>query len=122
MKEKELIITLVKELMVMDELHEEYTDNNLHCVIDSQKEGDTLTIKVSLKENKDKQEFEDWVNRLDDDIFNETWESLSNEYGLKNLNDVYNTEDYKNVINMFKSTAREIAENKVKQLTKIFNL
>jgi hypothetical protein len=35
MKQEELIKTLVKSLMDMDELHQEYQDNDTHFVIDS---------------------------------------------------------------------------------------
>lgn len=102
----------------MDELHSEYMDDQY--VIDITKNGDTeINIKISLIENKDKKEFEKWVNDIDDDIFNETWESLSNEYGLKNLNDAYNTENYMEVIDKFKSKAKEIATEKINKLTQI---
>lgn len=122
MKEKELVITLIKELFEMDELHETYKDDNTFYAIDSQKEGNTLTINVTLKENSDKKEFENWVNDLDDDIFNETWETLSEEFGLKDLNEAYNTENYKEVIDKFKSTAKQIAESKILELKSLFDI
>ena len=103
MKQEELLKLLVKELFGMDTLHQEYQDNDTHFVIDSKKEGNKLTITVTLKENKDKKEFEKWVNQLDDDLFNEVWESLSKEDNLHDLNDLYNSENYKQVINKFKS-------------------
>lgn len=118
----EMVTALIKELFTVDELHNEYTDNNISYVIDVQKNDNKLTIEISLEENKDKKEFENWVDELDDDIFNETWESLSDEFGLKDLNDAYETDNYQEVIETFKSKAREIAQEKVNMLTKFFDL
>ena len=112
--EKELINTLLKELFEMEELHEEYQDNDTHFAIDVQKEDEnTLNVKITLKDNKDKKEFEAWVNDLDDEIFNETWESLSDEFGLKDLNEAYNSDDYIAVIDKFKERAKEVINNKI---------
>ena len=116
MKQEELLKTLIKELLAMNELHQEYQDNDTHFVIDSQKEGNTLTIKVQLIENKDKEEFEKWVNQLDDDIFNEVWEALSEEDKLHSLDEMYNTKDYKKVISKFKNKTKEIAAKKIAEL------
>jgi hypothetical protein len=99
----------------MDTLHQEYQDNDTHFVIDSKKEGNKLTITVTLKENKDKKEFEKWVDQLDDDLFQEVWESLSADYDLHNLNDIYNNGNYREVINKFKSKTREIVQNKIRK-------
>lgn len=121
MKQEEILKSLIEELFKMDNLHHEYTDNNSSYVIDSQKEGNTLTIKVSLKENEDKKEFENWVNDLDDEIFNETWESLSEDYGLKDLNCIYDSDNYKQIIDLFKTRTKEIASDKIKKLQKILN-
>ena len=112
--EKELIKTLIEELFGMEELHEEYQDNDTHFAIDMQKEDDnTLVITIELKDNKDKKEFESWVNDLDDEIFNETWESLSDEFGLKDLNEAYNSDDYITVIDKFKERAKEVINKKI---------
>ena len=119
---EELFKVLIKELFEMEEVHYEYNENNNSYVLDSNKEGDTLTIKVQLKENEDKKEFEQWVDQMDDDIFNETYEALSEEDTLHSLNDIYNSPNYKEVINKFKSKAKEIAQNKVNSLTKLFDL
>ena len=117
MKQEELLKTLIKELFAMNELHQEYQDNDTHFVIDSQKEGDILTIKVQLiEENKDKKEFEKWVNQLDDDIFNEVWEALSEEDKLHSLDEMYNTKDYKKVISKFKNKTKEIAARRIAEL------
>lgn len=120
--EKELF-ALIQELLKMDELHEEYTINDTSFAIDTRKQDDnTVVITVSLKANQDKKEFEDWVNDLDDSLFSEVWESLSEEYGLKKLNDAYEGENYKEVIKLFKNKAKMLAAQKVDYLTKLFNL
>lgn len=118
MKE-EIMMALVKELFSYGNLHEEYSFNDDSFILDLKKEDDNnITIKVILKEkdNKDKKEFEKWVNSLDDDIFNETWESLSEECGLKELNDAYKTENYQQVINMFKDRASQVINSKINNL------
>jgi len=119
MKQEELLKLLVKELFGMDTLHQEYQDNDTHFVIDSKKEGNKLTITVTLKENKDKKEFEKWVDQLDDDIFQEVWEALSEEDNLHSLNDIYNNGNYREVINKFKAKTREIAKTKIRELQKL---
>lgn len=121
MKQEELLKTLIAELFKMDNVHHEYTDNNSSYVIDSQKKGDTLTIKVQLKENKDKKEFEKWVGQLDDDLFNEVWETLSEQDNLHSLNELYESENYKEVISKFKNKTKEIASKKIKELQKLLN-
>lgn len=121
MKQEELLKALVAELMKMDTLHQEYQDNDTHFVIDSKKEGNKLTITVTLKENKDKKEFEKWVDQMDDDLFNEVWESLSKEDNLHDLNDIYNNGNYREVINKFKAKTRELARNKIRELQKLIN-
>jgi hypothetical protein len=118
----EILGSLIKELFQFDEMHEKYTDNDISFSIDLSKEGNTLNVKVTLNENTDKKEFETWVNQLDDDIFNETWESLSEDYGLNDLNKIYESEDYNKIIDLFKTRSKEIALEKVKMLTNLFNL
>lgn len=118
MKQEEFIKTLIKELMQTDTLHHEYIDNDSTYVIDSQKEGNTLTIKISLKENKDKKEFEKWLENVDDDLFSEVLEEMGGLYDLQSL---YSSENYKEVINKVKSKTREIANRKIKELQKLLN-
>ena len=91
MKQEDILKELVKELFNIGTLHQEYQDNDSQYVIDSQKTGDTLIIKVQFKENTDKKEFEKFVDTLDDDLFNEVWESLSEEDNLHSLNELYNS-------------------------------
>ena len=118
MKQEEILKTLIEELFKMDNVHHEYTDNNSSYVIDSQKEGNTLTIKVSLKENEDKKEFEKWLENVDDDLFSEVLEEMGGLYDLQSL---YSSENYKEVINKVKSKTKEIANRKIKELQKLLD-
>ena len=119
MKQEELLKALVSELMGMDELHQEYQDNDTHFVIDSTKEGNTLTIKVQLLENKDKKEFEEWLKQIDDDFLSEILDKIREEEHITDLNDLYESEQYKKVINKVKSTAKKLASIKIKKLQKL---
>ena len=120
MKQEELMKTLIEELFAMNELHQEYQDNDTHFVVDSQREGNTLTIKVTLKENKDKKEFEKWLENIDDNLFAEVIYELTAD-GLINLEDTYNSENYPTVINKVKSKTKEVAQRKIKELQKLLN-
>ena len=121
MKQEELLKTLITELMGLNELHQEYQDNDTHFVIDSTKEGNTLTIKVQLLENKDKKEFEKWLESVDEDLFYEVMNELQEKENLSNLNEIYETKDYKKVINKVKSKTKELALRKIKNLQKLIN-
>lgn len=118
----ENLIALIKELMSMDEMREEFQDNNSSFSIDSKKENNKLIITVSYKENTDKKDFENWVQKLDDDIFTETWENLSEKYGLDKLNKIYQTPEYNKVIKLFKEQATQLAKNKIMTLSNLFDL
>ena len=119
MKQEEILKSLIRELFALNELHQEYHDKDINYVIDSKKEGNKLTLNITLKENEDKKKFEKWVNQLDDDVFNEVWEALSAEDNLHTLDEIYNSDDYKEVINKFKNKTREIASNKIKKLQRL---
>ncbi len=121
MKQEELFKTLISELFALNELHQEYQDNDTHFVVDTQKKEDTLIIKITLKENKDKQEFEDWLSNIDDTLFEEVLDELKNKEGLINLEDMYQSKDYKKVIDRIKSKTKEIAQRKIKALQKLIN-
>ena len=121
MKQEELLKQLISELMSMSELHQEYQDNDTHFAIDSKREGNKLTIEITLKENKDKKEFESWLQTVDDDLFSEVLEELQEKEGLKNLNELYDSKDYKKVINRVKSKTKEIAARRIKELQKFIN-
>ena len=113
MKQEELLKTLIKELFEMDTLHQEYQDNDTHFVIDSQKEGNKITITVTLNENKDKEEFENWLQNVDDSLFEEVMEELGEVFDMDRL---YNSPRYKEVINKVQSKTKEIAARKIKEL------
>ena len=119
MKQEEIFKTLIQELFAMDTLHQEYQDNDTHFVVDTQKEGNTLTIKVTLKENKDKKEFEQWLENIDDNLFSEVLDELKETEGLHDLDEIYNSKDYKKVIDKIKSKTKEIAVRKIKELQKL---
>ena len=117
MKQEELFKTLIKELFGLDTLHQEYQDNDTHFVVDLQKEGNTLNIKLTLKENKDKKEFEKWLqDNVNDDLFQEILESFGEVFDIEKE---YNSPNYKQVINKVKSRAKEIASKKIKEYQKI---
>ena len=118
MKQEEILKTLIEELLAMDELHQEYQDNDTHFVVDSKKEGNTLTIKVQLKDNKDKRDFEKWLENIDDDLLSEVLDALKDE-GLYNLEQLYQTKDYKKVISKIKAKTKEIVEKKINSLKKL---
>ncbi len=119
MRQEELFTTLIKELFETDGTHYEYQDNDAQYVVDSQKDGNTLTIKVTINENTDKKEFEKWLEQIDDELFSEVLEELEEE-GLSNLNEIYSSPNYKITINKVKSKTKEIAERKIKELQKLF--
>ena len=118
MKQEEILKTLITELFKMDELHQEYQDNDTHFVVDSKKEGNTLTIKVQLKDNKDKRDFEKWLENIDDDLLSEVLDALKDE-GLYDLEQLYQSKDYKKVISKVKAKTKEIAEKKINLLKKL---
>lgn len=114
MKE-DLILALIKEFFSVNELHQEYSNNNIQYVIDSQKKGNTLNIKVELIENKDKVEFEKWLEGIDDDFFAEILDTIHKEDKLLDLNKMYQSENYKEVIDLIKFTAKQIALRKIEK-------
>jgi hypothetical protein len=119
MKQEELFKTLIKELFALDTTHQEYQDNDTHFVVDSRKNGNTLTIKVELLENKDKKEFEQWLQGIDDALFSEVLDELREKEGLVDLDEIYKSKDYKKVINRVKSKTKEVAARKIKELQKL---
>ena len=119
MKQDELLKTLIKELMKLDTLHQEYQDNDTHFVVDSQKKGNTLTIKVQLLENKDKKAFENWLANVDNNLFSEVLDELKEKEGMLDLEKLYNSENYQQVIDKVKTKTKEIANRKIKELQKL---
>lgn len=119
--EDKIILNLFKDLFNLDNIHEEYSDENETYVIDAIKENEDKIIITLTHKKSDKEKFEQWVNKLDDEIFTDTWESLSNEYDLKTLNDIYETDRYPEIIKLFKKRAKEITEEKVRTLLNNIN-
>ena len=119
MKQEEIFKALIKELFALDTTHQEYQDNDTHFVVDSKKEGNTLTIKVQLLENEDKKRFEDWLKQVDDDLFTEVLDELREIEGLNDLQALYNSKDYKKVIDRVTAKTKEIAARKIKSFKRL---
>ena len=119
MKQKEIFITLIKELIGMDEVHYEYNDGEFNYVLDSKKDGNNLVINISKKENEDKKEFEKYINEIDDEFFAEVLEELEDD--IPSLNELYKTENYKEVIDVVKDKVKELAQRKIETLEKLLN-
>lgn len=75
-------------------------------------------IKIELLSNGEKEKFEEWVNKLDDEVFNESWERLLEV--LPDANDLYSTEEYPKVIKEFKKIAKQVAVEKINSLKSLF--
>lgn len=118
MKQEEILKLVINELFKLDTLHQEYQDTDTHIVVDSQKDGNTLTIKVQLLENKDKKEFENWLQNVDDELFYEIMDDLKDE-GINNLEEIYQSDNYKEVINKVKNKAKEIIQEKISKLSSL---
>ena len=116
MKQEEILKALVKELFALDTMHQEYQDNDTQYIVDSQREGDTLTVRITYKENKDKQEFEKWLENVDDDLFQEVLESFGDAFDMEKE---YNSPNYMKVISEVKNRAKDIAAKKIKELQKV---
>ncbi|MBO7734636.1 MAG: hypothetical protein J6S67_18900 [Methanobrevibacter sp.] len=116
MKQEEILKALIKELFALEAMHQEYQDNDTHFIVDSNKEGDTLTVKITLKENKDKQEFEKWLENVDNDLFQEVLESFGDAFDMEKE---YNSPNYKKVIYEVKSRAKDMAAKKIKELQRV---
>lgn len=115
---QENLNALIKELQEVEELHQEYQDDDIHYVIDAKRnEEGNLQFSINvIKDNKDKENFEQFVNDMPDYIFEKTWETLSEEDNLHELDDIYNSENYKEVIEKFTETSKRVA---LKQLANL---
>lgn len=109
----EILISLIKELFGLDGLHQEYQDNDNHFVIDSRKEGDKLIIEIELKEDTRKKEFEKWCENIPDDIFQEALEIISEDY---DINNIYESENFEEVICAFKKAVGKVVEDRIEKL------
>lgn len=113
------LIALVKELLEMDELHQKYQDNNISFAIDTQKVDDsTLNITIKLLDNikDDKEEFENWLKNVPQDIFAEAIESLD-----ENINEKYNSEDYKEIIDSVRNRINSIINDRLATYSALMN-
>lgn len=110
MKEQELLLSVLKGLET----------GNYEFSIEEDENG-TITMTFSPCNSK-KKEFEEWVDSIDDDIFTETWESLAEEYSLKELNDIYESDNFEEIVGLFKERAREIAIDKINELIDTFDI
>ena len=120
--EQENLIEFIKELMELDTLHQEYQDNDIHFVIDARKDEDnTLNIKVKpIVVDTARKEFEEWLKQVDDELFAEVLEALQEDYDMDKLDEAYSSENYKEVIDIFRNKAKEIATNKINAYKKLF--
>ena len=121
MKQEELLKTLILSLKEMDTLHQEYQDNDIHYVVDYQKDNNNLDITIQLIEDKDKEEFEEWLKKVDDNLFTEVLDELQKKDGIGNLNEMYNSKNYRTVISKVKNKTQEIAARKIQELQKLLN-
>lgn len=118
MKQEELMKTLLEELFGLDSLHQEYQDNDTHFVVDAQKNGNTLTVKITKKENEDKVNFENWLKKVDENLFEEVLEELGDTFEFSKL---YNSPNYKEVIDKVKKKTKEVAIRRIKELQALLN-
>lgn len=80
-------------------------------LIDSETEGDTLTLSITVKSSiKDK--FEKYVDSLPDDVFEEVAESL-NIHSLSELYDHGDLEDVEYVIRDFKNQVNSVLKGRI---------
>jgi len=93
--------------------------------VDLKKDGDVLKIVIEKKNlvNKEKQEFEEWLDSIDDDMFQEALERVHELTGIdaKQLDEDYNSKEFKGIIKLFKDIVPAIAKEKIDNLTKYLN-
>lgn len=109
------MIEFIKNLFNADTIQQEYQDNDIHYIVDSQRDGNTLHIDITLVEDK-KEEFENWLKQVDDDLFYDVLKELGDSY---NLDKMYNSENYKEVIDLVTSKTKELAKKRIKELESI---
>lgn len=110
------MIEFIKNLFSADTIQQEYQDNDVHYIVDSQRDGNTLHIDITLVENTDKEEFEKWLKQVNDDLFYDVLKELGDSY---NLDKMYNSENYKEVIDLVTSKTKELAKKRIKELESI---
>lgn len=123
----EVLNSLIKAFNY-DECQEATTIQNEPGVayeVDLKKDGDVLKIVIEKKNlvNKEKQEFEEWLDSIDDDMFQEALERVHEITGIdaKQLDEDYNSKEFKGIIKLFKDIVPVIAKEKINNLTKYLN-
>lgn len=119
MKQEEILQLLIEELLQMDSLHEEYQLNDNSLVIDLEREDDS-TFNIKVKINTDKQEFENWLKNVPDDLFSEVIFQLEGE-GLSDLDTIYRSAQYPIIIDKVKSLVKKLAQEKINELQKLID-
>ena len=98
---------------------------NVAYEVDLKKDGDTLTIVIEKKklENQEKKEFEKWLDTIDDEMFQEALSKVQDITGTdaKQLDKDYNSENFRQIINIFRQTISDIAEQRINSLKKYLN-
>lgn len=93
--------------------------------VDLKKDGDTLAIVVKKKvlENQEKKEFKQWLDSLEDDMYQEALEKIQKLTGrtTKQLDEDYNSEDFRRIINLFKKVVSSIASDRIEVLQKLIS-
>lgn len=96
---------------LIEEVLQEYdlcTEDNINVNVEANDDTFTITISGNLKNSKEN-EFKEWCNNLDEDLFLEACDKYSDFTG-KNLNEIGN--DYES----FKEVVRQIVNNKISKL------
>lgn len=97
--------------------HYEYDNDGLSIYLDFNDNCEEIHICYS-KPNTEKEDFVEFVNNLDDDLFIEVCEKLD----VQRLNDALNSDNIETVrsaINKFKLALKEFAQSKVEYYSKL---
>lgn len=120
----EILNELIK-VFKFDEYQEATTIQNNPDVayeVDLKKDGDTVTLVIEKKElvNKEKQEFEKWLDTVDDEMFQEALTKVHEITGIdaRQLDEDYNSPEFKGIIKLFKQIVPAIAQEKINNLSK----
>lgn len=119
MEIENIIKSLLDDLFGLNELHQGYQDNDVHFVIDTKKDGNKIIVEVETiedKQNEAKKNFEDWLKNIDDELFTEILDELRKDEELIDIESLYNSENYEEVINKVESKAKEIIEKRIEAL------
>ena len=87
--------------------------------VDQPDDNHIIVRLEKIEQDNAKKEFENWVDQLDDEIFESVYNALAEEYSLHTLNDMYESENYSEIVKLFKNKAKELVEKKIQELSKI---